>query len=47
MDSLTWGDKALLSPEISVKLEFIDDFIYLGSVISNEDGFEFKEVSIK
>ena len=26
------------------KLEFIDDFIYLGSVISNEDGFKFKEM---
>ena len=34
------------------KLEFIDDFyffffIYLGSVISNEDGFEFKKISIR
>ena len=34
-------------PRYPAKLEFIDDFIYLGSVISNEDGFEFKEVSIK
>ena len=34
-------------PRYPAKLEFIDDFIYLGSVISNEDGFEFKEISIR
>ena len=34
-------------PRYPAKLEFIDDFIYLGSVISNEDGFEIKEISIR
>ena len=31
-------------PRYPAKLEFIDD---LGSVISNEDGFEIKEISIR
>ena len=34
-------------PRYPAKLEFINDFIYLGSVISNEDGFEIKEISIR
>ena len=34
-------------PRCSAKLEFIDDFIYLGSVISNEDGFKFKKMLIR
>ena len=37
-------------PRYPAKLEFIDDFyffIYLSSVISNEDGFEIKEISIR
>ena len=34
-------------PRYPAKLEFIDDFIYLGSVINNKDGFEIKEISIK
>ena len=34
-------------PRYPAKLEFIDDFIYLGSVISNEDGFEIEEISIR
>ena len=36
----------VLTPDAS-KLEFIDDFIYLGSVISNEDDFKFKEMLIR
>ena len=40
---LTWGaDKTG-----NWKLEFIVDFIYLGSVISNEDGFKFKGMLIR
>ena len=37
-------------PRYPAKLEFIDDvyfFIYLSSVISNEDGFEIEEISIR
>ena len=35
-------------PRYPAKLEFMTFIlIYLGSVISNEDGFEFKEISIR
>ena len=37
-------------PRYPAKLEFIDGvyfFIYLSSVISNEDGFEIEEISIR
>ena len=47
---LHWATGQCSQPRYPAKLEFINDFyffIYLGSVISNEDGFEFKEISIR
>ena len=50
LDPLHGATRRCSHPRYPAKLEFIDDFyffIYLGSVISNEDGFEFKKISVR